>query len=40
MVREFGMDIYTLQFFQWINNKDLLFPTGNRAQGTLLNVIW
>ena len=29
------MDRYTLVFFKWITNKDLLY-----TQGTLLNVIW
>ena len=29
------MDRYTLVFFKWITNKDLLY-----TQGTLLNVMW
>ena len=32
----FGMHIYTLLYFKWITNKDLLYI----AQGTLLNVTW
>ena len=32
---EFGMDMYTLLYFKWITNQDLLYSTGN-----LLNVIW
>ena len=29
IVREFGMDMYTLLYFKWITNKDLLISTGN-----------
>ena len=32
IVREFGMDRYTLLYFKWITNKDLLYSTGNSAQ--------
>ena len=32
MVREFGMDMYTLLHLKWITNKDLLYRTGNAAQ--------
>ena len=32
MVREFGMDRYTLLYLKWITNKDLLYSTGNSAQ--------
>ena len=35
IVREFGMDMYTLLYVKWIINKDLLV-----AQGTLLNDMW
>ena len=31
-VREFGIDIYMLLYLKWINNKDLLYSTGNSAQ--------
>ena len=31
-VREFGIDMYTLQYFKWITNKDLLYGTWNSAQ--------
>ena len=31
IVREFGMDIYTLLYLKWITNKDLLSSTGNSA---------
>ena len=31
-VREFGMDMYTLLYFQWIINKDLLYRTRDSAQ--------
>ena len=30
--REFGMDMYTLLYFKWITNKDLLYSTGNLIQ--------
>ena len=29
IVREFGMDMYTLLYFKWITSKDLLISTGN-----------
>ena len=29
---EFGMDRYTLLYFKWITNQDLLYSTGNSAQ--------
>ena len=32
IVREFGMDRYTLLYLEWITNKDLLYSTGNSAQ--------
>ena len=32
IVREFGMDIYTLLYLKWINNKDLLYSTLNSVQ--------
>ena len=32
IVREFGMDIYTLLYLKWITNKDLLCSIGNSAQ--------
>ena len=36
IVREFGMDRYTLLYLKWITNKGLLYI----ALGTLLNVMW
>ena len=36
IVRELGMDIYTLLYLEWITNKDLQYSTWNSAQ----NVIW
>ena len=30
--REFGMDMYTMLYFKWMTNKDLLYITGNSAQ--------
>ena len=32
MVKEFGMDMYTLLCLKWITNKVLLYSTGNSAQ--------
>ena len=32
VVREFGMAMYTLLYFNWITNKDLLYSTGNPVQ--------
>ena len=31
-IRDFGTDIYTLLYFKWITNKNLLYSTGNAAQ--------
>ena len=32
IVREFGMDMYTLLYLKWVTDKDLLYSTGNSAQ--------
>jgi len=32
IVREFGKVVYTLLYFRWISNKDLLDSTWNSAQ--------
>ena len=32
IVRELGMDMYTLLYFKWITIKDLLYITGNPVQ--------
>ena len=32
IVREFGMDMYTLLYLKWITNKDSLYSTWNPAQ--------
>ena len=32
IVREIGIDMYTLLHLKWITNKDLLYSTGNSAQ--------
>ena len=32
IVREFGMDMYTLLYLKWITNKDLRYSTRNSAQ--------
>ena len=31
-VRDFGKVMYTLLYFEWITNKNLLYSTGNSAQ--------
>ena len=31
VVRDFGMDVYTLLYLKWVINKDLLDSTGNSA---------
>ena len=30
--KEFGMDMYTLLYLNWITNKGMLYSTGNSAQ--------
>ena len=32
IVRELGIDMYTLLYLKWITSKDLLYSTGNSAQ--------
>ena len=32
IIRELGMDMYTLLYLKWITNKDLLYSTWNFAQ--------
>ena len=32
MVRESGIEVYTLLYLKLITNKDLLYSTGNSAQ--------
>ena len=32
IVRELGINMYTLLFLKWITNKDLLYSTGNSAR--------
>ena len=32
IVREFGVEMYTLLYLKWIANKDLLYSTWNSAQ--------
>ena len=36
MVKEFEINMYTLLYFKWINNKDILYI----AHGTQLNARW
>ena len=37
IVREFGIDMYTLLHLKWINNKVLLYSTGNYFQYPVIN---
>ena len=39
IVREFGTGRYTLPYFKWITNKDLLYSTENRVQRTVLSIL-
>ena len=32
IVRQFGINMYTLPYLKWITNKDLLYSTGNSSQ--------
>ena len=32
IVREFGIDMYTLLYLKWVTNKDLPYSTGNSVQ--------
>ena len=32
MVKEFGINVYTLLYLKWITNKFLLYSTGNSAK--------
>ena len=32
VIREFGINMYTPLYLNWITNKDLLYSTGNSAQ--------
>ena len=32
IVRKFEIEIYTLLYFKWITNKDLLYGTENSSQ--------
>ena len=32
IVKEFGMDMYTLLYLKWLANKDLLYGTGHSAE--------
>ena len=32
IIREFGINMYTLLYLKWITNKNLLYSTGNPAQ--------
>ena len=37
IVRDFGIDMYTLVYLKWITNKNLLYSTGNYIQYPLIN---
>ena len=40
MVRELGMDMYTLLYLKWITNKHLLHSTRNSAQSSMWHPGW
>ena len=40
IVREFGMDVYTLLYLKWITNKNLLHSTWNSAQCVMWQPGW
>ena len=33
---EFGIEVYKLLYFKWINNKNLLYSTENSAQYSVI----
>ena len=37
IVREFGIDMYTLLYFKWITNKDLLYSQKKKKMMVLLD---
>ena len=39
IVREFGIDMYTLLYLKWITNKDLLYSTGDSAQYSVMTYM-
>ena len=34
------MDVYTLLYFKWITNKDLLYSTGNSTLKVVWQLVW
>ena len=40
IVREFGIDMYTLLCLTWITSKVLLYSTGNYIQNPVIQFIW
>ena len=38
IVREFGMDVYTLLYLTWRTSKDLLSSTGDSAQSSVITL--
>ena len=32
IIREIGIDVYTLLYLKWMTNKDLMYSTGSSAQ--------
>ena len=38
IVREFGMNMYTMRYLKWMTNRDLLYSTWNSTQCYV--VIW
>ena len=40
IVRQFGIDMYTLLCLKWITNKDLLYSTGNSLLSVMQQPGW
>ena len=38
IIREFGMDVYTLLYLTWRTSKDLLSSTGDSAQSSVITL--
>ena len=36
ILKEFGIDTYSLLYLKWVNNKDLLRSTGNSSQYSVM----
>ena len=39
IIGEFGISVYTVLYFKWISNKDLLYSTSNSTQFSSVNYM-